>query len=199
MRRIHRARVHPAASRWRLPPWRSRRQTPAPVHPDGWWGGFGGGISAIRFACTGLRRGPARLRVAGHRGGLRQVDRQQGRVRRRVQRGLSVAGDRHAGGGLVARRHGPVVPVAVAVLPEVLARALARPRDAGHRTGRRCPSSGTAPGSRSGPATTSASAGRVALTPYAGWYMSAIGDIGDPNGTTRRATSPGTRGRSASG
>jgi len=160
-------------------------QTPAPVHPEGWWGGFGGGIATLRFACADcgddqpVYEAPALAVTFGK------------------SIGRNVAFAVEYGGSFPTIESGTRV-----VASSLTGMARWYPSDSGiflkfgiglSRVRATVTSNGeTVSDIRNGTGIVFGAGwdirvGRsAALTPYVGWYMSAIGDIGEPNSATQK-------------
>jgi hypothetical protein len=160
-------------------------QTAAPVHPDGWWGGFGGGISALRFACADcgddqpVYEAPAVAVAFGKS------------IGRKVAFGVEYGGafpTLDSGARMVASSLTGMARWYPADFPIFLkfGIGLSRVRATVTSNGETVSDIRNGTGIVFGAGWDFRVGRSVALTPYVGWYMSAIGDIGDPNSTTQR-------------
>ena len=163
-------------------------QAPAPVHPEGWWGGIGGGFSAIRFACEDcgedqpVYESPSVVVAIGKSIGSKVAfGVEVGAAFPSLQTGTRVVASSVAG---MARWYPSRSPFYLK-FSIGLSRVRATLTSEGQTVSEIRNGTGIAFG-----AGYDIRVGRsLALTPYAGWYMSAIGDIGDPNGTQARDVS----------
>ena len=157
----------------------------SPGRPDGWWGAVGGGVSAIRFACQDcgddmpVYESPSMAVSIGKTIGRKVAFGVELNVAfPALETGTRVAASALAGMARWYPAQSPFyVKFSVGLSRVRASLATEDGTDSAIRNG-----TGIAFGAgydiRVGRA--------VALTPYAGWYMSAIGDIGDPSGTNYR-------------
>lgn len=156
----------------------------APVHPEGWWGGLGGGVSAIRFACKDcdenqpVYESPAVAVSFGKSIGSKVAFGVEiGGAFPSLQTGTRVVASSVAG---MARWYPSESPFYLK-FSVGLSRIRATVTSNGETLSELRNGTGIAFG-----AGYDFRVGRsLALTPYAGWYMSAIGDIGDSSGTNQ--------------
>jgi len=160
-------------------------QTPAPVHPEGWWGGFGGGIATLRFACADcgdeqpVYEAPAVAVTFGKSIGRNVAfGVEYGGSFPTIESGTRVVASSLTG---MARWYPSRAPVFLK-----FGVGLSRVRATVTSDGQTVSEIRNGTGILCGIGWDIRVGRSAALTPYAGWYMSAIGDIGDPNSTTQR-------------
>jgi hypothetical protein len=157
---------------------------PVPVHPEGWWGGLGGGVSAIRFACKDcdenqpVYESPAVAVTLGKSIGSR------------VAFGVEVSGafpSLQTGTRVVASSVAGMARWYPSESPFYLkfSVGLSRIRATVISNGQTLSELRNGTGIAFGAGYDFRVGRSLALTPYAGWYMSAIGEIGDPTGTNQ--------------
>ena len=147
---------------------------PAPVHPSGWWGGVGGGFSAIRFDCADCGEDQPVYESGAVVGAVGKS------IGRHVAFGLEV------GAAFPSNKNGAKVTAS-----SIAGLARWYPSDSPFymkfslglsRVRAALPGTESEIRNGTGIAFGAGYDLRVhrafALTPYAGWYMSAIGDIG---------------------
>jgi len=164
-------------------------QTAAPVHPEGWWGGFGGGMAALRFACADcgdsqpVYEAPAMAISFGKS------------IGRKVAFGVEYGGafpSLDSGARVVASsltglaRWYPSLTAPVFLKFGV---GLSRVRASLASNGETISEIRNGTGIVFGIGWDIRVGRSAALTPYAGWYMSAIGDIGAEGTAQKRDVS----------
>jgi hypothetical protein len=163
-------------------------QAPAPVHPDGWWGSFGAGIAGLRFACEDcgedqpVYEAPAVTVSFGKSIGTK------------VAFGVEYSGAFPAldsGARVVASSLAGVArwyPSASKIFLKFSV-GLSRVRATVTSNGETLSEIRNGTGIAFGLGYDIRVGRSVALTPYAGWYMSAIGDIGAAGTAQKRDVS----------
>jgi hypothetical protein len=152
-------------------------QTPPPGHPDGWWGGFGVGFSALRFACADcgddqpVNEAPSVAFSFGKSIGRKVAfGVEYGGAFPSLETGAQVVASSLTG---MARWYPSDSPIFLK-FGVGLSRVRATVTSDGQTTSEIRNGTGIVFGIG-----WDVRLGRsAALTPYAGWYMSAIGDIG---------------------
>jgi len=147
---------------------------PASAHPAGWWGGVGGGFSAIRFACEGcgeeqpVYESPAAVVAVGRSIGSRVAfGVEVGAAFPSSKNGLKVTASSIAGMARFYPSQSPFyVKFSLGLSRVRVALPGETPSEIRNGTGIAFGAGYDLRVHRS-----------FALTPYAGWYMSAIGDI----------------------
>jgi hypothetical protein len=161
---------------------------PAPAHPQGWWGEIGGGLSAIRFACQDcgedqpVYESPAVTVAVGKSIGSRVAfGVEVSGAFPKLQTGVRSTAAAIAG---TARWYPSEIPFYMK-----FSIGLARARVAVTSNGQTTTEIRNGTGIAFGAGYDFRLSRSVALTPFASWYMSAIGDIGDASGTQQRDVS----------
>lgn len=163
-------------------------QTAAPVHPEGWWGGFGAGIAALRFACADcgddqpVYEAPAVAVTFGKSIGRKVAfGVEYGGSFPTIESGTRVVASSLTG---MARWYPSPAPLFLK-----FGVGLSRVRATVTSNGQTVSEIRNGTGIVFGIGWDVRLGRSAALTPYAGWHMSAIGDIGDEATAQKRDVS----------